>query len=157
MNDWLDFTDVLDAQLQPTVILMDRIEIGLQSPGLDEEFWSNMRYLSQHCAGGRVGFCVASRYPLAELEKLAEEVGKPSPFCNVFSEFKLGALTEDEARTLLGAVSEPFSQDDTDWILEQSQCWPVLLQMLCKVRQSGGEDWRTVGLEEIEHLKATIE
>jgi len=109
-----------------------------------------LRYLGNH-ADGQVGFGVASRYPLVELEKLAEEQRKPSPLANVFSEIELGPLKEEEARELLSYVS--ILPAEEEWILQHSQGWPMLLQALCQIRldYEGHPDWQTVGLEKIKY------
>ena len=135
--DWVDLTEVLNKSLsKPTIILMDNIEKGLQLPALDERFWWNMRFLANHGAKGNLGFCVFSDQPF-------------DGFGNTFNEFQLGPLIEEEARELLNSAPEVFSQVDTEWILEKSQCWPVLLQELCRVRleSEGGDDWRQIGLK----------
>ncbi len=150
-NDLIDLTERLNEQLQqPTVILMDNIESGLCSPELDDRFWGYLRYLGNH-ANGQVGFGVASRYPLVELEKLADEQRKPSPLANVFSEIELGPLKEEEARELLSYVS--ILPAEEEWILQHSQGWPLLLQALCQIRldYEGRPDWQTVGLEKIKY------
>jgi len=148
-DDWTELAEILEDNIEkPTVILRDNIEIGLQLPDLDEQFWGHMRYLGNHVS--ELGFCVTSRHSLDELEKLAEELDKPSPLINVFGDIKLGPLTEAEARELLGCTS--LSKADAEWIIENSQRWPVLLQELCRIRLESeeGEDWKKEGLEKIE-------
>jgi transcriptional regulator with XRE-family HTH domain len=148
-DDWAEFTRALEEGLaNPTVILMDNIDKGLQLPALDKTFWGEMRHLGNYC-DGKVGFCVTSRQPINELVKLAEKLGDSSPFSNTFGTIELGPLTEEEARTLLSYASPRLSQEETGWILEQSQCWPVLLQQFCQTRADckADEDWKQVGLK----------
>ncbi len=148
-NDWIDLAEILnDSVTIPTVILMDNIESGLKSPELDERFWEYIRHLGNHIY--ELGFCVASRRPLNELEEWAEQLGKASPTANIFGEIELGPLTEAEARDLLSYAS--LSEADTEWILEKSQGWPLLLQMLCQIRGDSeeGEEWKKVALAKIE-------
>ncbi|HIE00297.1 MAG TPA: hypothetical protein EYP59_08420 [Thiotrichaceae bacterium] len=148
-NDWIDLAEILnDSVTIPTVILMDNIESGLKSPELDERFWEYIRHLGNHIY--ELGFCVASRRPLNELEEWAEQLGKASPTANIFGEIELGPLTEAEARDLLSYAS--LSSADTEWILEKSQGWPLLLQMLCQIRGDSeeGEEWKKVALAKIE-------
>ncbi|OQY52694.1 MAG: ATP-binding protein [Candidatus Parabeggiatoa sp. nov. 2] len=150
-SDWGEFTRVLEEYLaNTTIILMDNIDKGLQLPELDKTFWGELRHLGNHC-DGKVGFCVTSRQPINELVKLAEKLGESSPFSNAFRAIELGPLTEEEARTLLSYTSPPLSQKETDWILEQSQCWPAILQALCQIRLDceGDEGWKKAGLEKI--------
>jgi transcriptional regulator with XRE-family HTH domain len=151
----------------PTIILMDNLEEGIKSPHFDRTFWRNtMRYLGNNCS--YLGFCVTSRQPIEKLVELAEQKDKSSPFFNIFKAIQLGPLTEEEARELLNyyglslstqheasqldKTSSPLSQEEIAFLLEQSQCWPVLLQTLCEIRYDTdeGEDWKQIGREEIE-------
>jgi transcriptional regulator with XRE-family HTH domain len=162
-HDLGDFIKVFEDNVHhPTVILMDNLEEGIQSPNFDRTFWRNtMRYLGSHCS--QLGFCVTSRQPIEKLVELAEKEDKSSPFFNIFKAIKLGPLTEEEARELLSYyalslstqheasqlnnTSSPLSQEEMAWILEQSQFWPALLQTLCEIRYDTekGEDWQQIG------------
>jgi transcriptional regulator with XRE-family HTH domain len=147
--DLINFTMRIEDDLKkPAVIVMDNIKSGLQAPELDNAFWNNMRYLGNHVE--KLGFCVASRYSLPQL---AEETGKESPISNVFEEVVLGPLSEDEARTFLQNSSLP--KKDASWILQQSQCWPVLLQELCKAQldKKASGDWQKIGLAKVERYQ----
>jgi len=147
-HDFAKLTEIFENNLdRATVLLIDQIEKGLQLPALDQPFWGNLRYLGNHC-NGKLGFCVTSRQSIDKLIKTAHQLGKPSPFFNIFGQIELGPLTEQEARELLQYVS--LSQDDAEWILEKSHYWPVLLQVLCQIRLDSENDWKKVGLETIE-------
>lgn len=153
-DDLIEFTEILEDNLyRPTIILMDNIEKGLQAPELDQTFWWNMRSLGNHCAGGKLGFCVTS--PQLPME-LAESLNKSSPFFNIFEPIQLTALTEKEALELINAVPQPFSATDVAWILAHSRGWPLLLQLLCHVRLLALEEnqptkqWQYIGLQRIE-------
>lgn len=147
-SDLTELTEIFNDNLnKPTIILMENIEYGLKLPMLDELFWGYLRYLGGHVA--QLGYCVTSRYPLLELEQLAEKNGKPSPLVNIFTnEIRLQAFTESEAREFLNHSSLP--QDDIEWILQQNQFWPVLLQIWCKVRLEDEENWQEIGLKKIQ-------
>ena len=76
---------------------------------------------------------------------------------------RLGPLTSDEARALIAVSPRPFAPDDSDWILAQSQGWPVLVQLLCQTRlaaleeELSGEGWKTEGLAQIERYRYLLD
>jgi hypothetical protein len=149
------FMDVVSDNLQtPTVILLDEIGVGLQRcPELDDGFWESLRSLATNHTGGNLAFVLATHESPIEL---ARHTGHSSPFFNIFGyTATLGPLTETEARELIASSPIPFPDEDVAWILAQSECWPLLLQILCRERlfslEDGemGEDWRKYGLEQI--------
>ncbi len=148
------FIDTMCANLQnPTVILMEEVQAALASPEFDQEFWWGFRSLATNLTGGRLGFVLVSQKPPSELV-MAD--GNPSPFFNIFGQvLKLAAFTEDEARQLIASSPLPFPDDDVEWIIVASGCWPSLLQILCQTCltaiEEGHEDdsWRAEGLRNI--------
>jgi transcriptional regulator with XRE-family HTH domain len=149
------FMDAVSSNLdRPTVILLDEIGVGLQRcPELDDGFWESLRSLATNQTNGNLGFVLAT--PESPIE-LARSTGHSSPFFNIFGyTTTLGAMTEDEARELIASSPIPFPDEDIEWILNQSKCWPLLLQILCRERlfslEDGetGDDWREAGLEQI--------
>jgi hypothetical protein len=149
------FMDAVSSNLrQPTVILLDEIGAGLQRcPELDDGFWESLRSLATNQTNGNLGFVLAT--PESPIE-LARSTGHSSPFFNIFGyTTTLGALTEAEARELIASSPIPFPAEDVEWILNQSKCWPLLLQILCRERLFSLEegetedDWREVGLEQL--------
>lgn len=149
------FMDVVSSNLrQPTVILFDEIGAGLQRcPELDDGFWESLRSLATNQTNGNLGFVLAT--PESPID-LATSTGHSSPFFNIFGyTTTLGALTEAEARELIASSPMPFPAEDVEWILTQSKCWPLLLQILCRERLFSLEegetedDWREVGLEQL--------
>jgi hypothetical protein len=152
------FTKVMRRELQqPTVILMDRIDVGLQSPQLNYQFWWAIRALVTNYTNGNLGLLVASPQLPTEVMPTGGE-NQPSPFLNIIAEIvKLGPLIENEARELLKHTPQPFAEADVEWILENSGRWPALLQILCDVRLRAlnegekGEDWKKEGLARIEN------
>ncbi|MCC3405227.1 MAG: ATP-binding protein [Microcoleus sp. PH2017_10_PVI_O_A] len=149
------FMDVVSYNLhQPTVILLDEIGVGLQRcPELDDGFWESLRSLATNQTNGNLGFVLAT--PESPIE-LATSTGHSSPFFNIFGyTTTLGAMTEAEARELIGSSPIPFADEDIEWILTQSKCWPLLLQILCRERlfslEDGviGDDWHEEGLEQL--------
>lgn len=149
------FMDAVSSNLdRPTVILLDEIGVGLQRcPELDDCFWESLRSLATNQTNGNLGFVLAT--PESPIE-LAKNTGHSSPFFNIFGYTAyLGALTEAEARELIVSSPVPFSDSDVEWILKESKCWPLLLQILCRERlfslEDGetGDDWRKAGLEQL--------
>ena len=144
---------VSDGIHQPTIVLMDELVAGLESPELATPFWWSLRSLVSHYTGGNLAFVLTAHdLPM----QLAEVKGKPSPFFNMFNTIELGPLTETAARELVANAPEPFPPADVDWILQQSRCWPALLQILCQVRfdaqqghLSAEVNWREEGKRQI--------
>jgi transcriptional regulator with XRE-family HTH domain len=150
------FMDAVSSNLrQPTVILLDEIGVGLQRcPELDDGFWESLRSLTTNQTNGNLGFVLAT--PESPID-LARSTGHSSPFFNIFGyTTTLGAMTEAEARELIASSPIPFPAEDVEWILTQSKCWPLLLQILCRERlfslENGemGDDWREEGLQQMQ-------
>jgi transcriptional regulator with XRE-family HTH domain len=118
------FSSIIKRELtKPTVILMDNIEIGIAA--LDTAFWQNMCSLGSH---GKLSFVVTALKELEQCDKL-------SSFFNLFGHtLHLGALTESEARELLANSPKPFSPEEIERMLKESNCWPEPLQKLCDRR-----------------------
>jgi hypothetical protein len=149
------FMDVVSDNLHtPTVILLDEIGVGLQRcPELDDGFWESLRSLATNSTGGNLAFILAT--PESPIE-LAHNTGHSSPFFNIFGYTAyLEALTEKEARELIASSPISFDDDDVEWILTQSQCLPILLQILCRERlftlEEGEDDenWREEAIRQI--------
>jgi hypothetical protein len=149
------FMDAVSSNLdRPTVILLDEIGVCLQRcPELDDGFWESLRSLATNQTNGNLGFVLAT--PQSPIE-LAKNTGHSSPFFNIFGYTAyLGALTQAEARELIASSPVLFPDRDIEWILNQSKCWPLLLQILCRERlfslEEGetGDDWREAGLEQL--------
>ncbi len=153
--DLIHFSMVLDDHLdKPTVILMDEIGAGLQAPELDATFWSNMRALGNNCADGKLGFVLSAH---EAIHKLAEDNSKESPFFNIFGHtVHLKPLTEMEAQDLINGFSKALTPEETNWLIQNSGCWPALLQILCDERiqalENGetSDNWKAEGLKRIE-------
>lgn len=147
------FMDTISYRLQrPTIIMLDELGAGLAAPELDLAFWWSLRSLAINYANGHLGFVIASQ---AQPSVLAEDKGKPSPFFNLFHTLPLGPLTVSEAESLIASSPHPFDPADVAWIVEQSGCWPLLVQLLCQARLNALQgiqaetDWRQEGLQQI--------
>lgn len=156
------FMDVVSDNLKnPTVILLDEIGVGLQRcEELDDEFWESLRSLATNHTRGNLAFILATHESPTEL---ATSTGHSSPFFNIFGYTAyLKEFTESEARELIASSPIAFSEDDVKWILRESYCVPLLLQILCSERLfsleegEGAEEWKEDGLLQMErfiHLK----
>lgn len=150
VNRPLDLNTFIDTACTnidfPVVLLMDEVQAALNAEGLDERFWWGLRSLGTNLSGGRLGFVIASQ---VAPERLLQRSGQPSPFFNIFGHIvQLGPLTGDEARGLIEASPLQFSEEEIDWILAESRCWPALVQTLCQSRLSAlleaqnGDSWK---------------
>jgi len=156
-----NFLDVMIDHLQtPTVIMLDEIGAALAAPELDLQFWWSLRSLSTNLTAGNLAFLLAAH---ALPMQLAQEQGKPSPFFNIFGHvLKLGPLSEAAAHDLIASSPKPFAPADVTWLLEQSQGWPFLLQMLCDTRLTAleegatGDDWQAEALTRLEPYRYLI-
>lgn len=149
------FMDEVSDNLHfPTVILLDEIGVGLQRcPELDDGFWECLRSLATNHTRGNLAFILATHESPIEL---ARNTGHSSPFFNIFGyTATLGALTEAEAEELIASSPIAFPEEDVEWILQQSQRLPLLLQILCREKlfslEDGetGDDWRKEALQQI--------
>lgn len=159
--DLSNFMDVMIDHLHtPTIILMDEIGAALSAPELDMPFWWSLRSLGTNLTDGNLGFLIASHEPPVEL---AADRGKPSPFFNIFGHvLNLGPIEEKAARELIASSPYPIDGEEAAWILETSQGWPVLLQILChshllsmeegygQNEEPGDSLWKSDGLARIE-------
>ena len=150
------FLDDFSRQItQPTIILFDEIGVALERyEELDDPFWESLRSLATNQVGGNLAFVLAA--PEAP-SQLAYQSQLGSPFFNIFGYTAyLGPLTEAEAREVINHAPLPFTQADIDWILAQSQGWPILLQILCRecwLALEDGDtdiDWRKDALRQLE-------
>lgn len=147
------FMDTISQYLHtPAVILMDEISAGLAAPELDETFWWSLRSLVSHYANGQLAFAIAAH---AAPDQLAADAGKPSPFFNIFQSLLLGPFPLTEAHALIASSPIPFSAEDEEWLVAQSERWPCLLQLLCQTRlialENGDTDvrWHAEALQQI--------
>ncbi len=152
--DLIQFVDTVCRHLtNPTVVLMDEIQIAMSTPEFDQTFWWGLRSLATNLTEGKLAFIIASqRGP----EALQIDQAKPSPFLNIFGHLvQLGPFSPEEAHQLITSSPLPFAEEDTRWIIEQSKCWPALIQILCSMRLQAlnenepGALWKTEALQAI--------
>ncbi len=158
-----NFLDVVSRNLnRPTIILFDEIGVALQRYAeLDDSFWEGLRALATNQVAGNLAFVLAAQEPP---DQLAHHNDYGSPFFNIFGYTALlGPLQESEARELVASSPIAFPSEDVEWILEQSQHWPILLQILCRERLltleegEAGPAWREDGLAQIEPFRHLLE
>lgn len=162
--DLESFSDAVSHGLRaPTVVLLDEIGVALQRyPDLDDVFWESLRALAANQqVQGKLAFVVAARESPMQL---ADHTAHTSSFFNIFPYVaELGPLTTEEAHELIASSPIPFPKADRDWILAQSGCWPLLVQILCHNRllalENGESDdaWRADGLRDIAQFKHLLE
>ena len=148
----MQFMDVMiDNLRQPTVVLFDEIEAALAAPELDIHFWWSLRSLGANQSEGLLSFLIASNQ---SPDVQASSYGKPSPFFNIFQRLNLGPIAAAAASELLDRAPCPFAAAERAWILEQSGCYPALLQILANtlleaLGSGDTSEWRAEGLRRI--------
>ena len=146
----------------PTVILLDELNVALQRyPELDDSFWDALRSLANNQVEGNLSFMLAASEPP---EQLACRSSLGSPFFNIFGyTAQMKPLIDQEARELIASSPICFPAADVDWILNQSRCWPILLQILCRERlialEVGETDdaWKQEGWDQIKRYRYLLE
>lgn len=151
------FMEIVSRGLRhPTIILLDNISGALEHDRdgtLDTMFWEGLRSLATNHVGGKLGFALVSHEPP---HQLAQARSLSSPFFNIFGyTTTLGPLTGPEARALIASSPAPALPEDVEWILENSQRWPILLQILCREylvaleNQETDSSWKDEGLRQM--------
>lgn len=157
------FMEVVVKHLhQPTVILLDEIGTALSRyPELNDAFWEGLRSLATNQLQGQLAFILASHKSPVQL---AEHQGHSSPFFNIFGyTAHLGPLTQSEALSLIESAPMPFPEADVEWILAQSGCWALLLQILCRERaitleeDPDDREWQQEGLRQIQPFRYLLQ
>ncbi len=142
---------------QPTIILLDEIDLALaRHDELDDAFWDSLRALASTLVNGNLAFVLsASDRP----QQVAQRHNRSSDFFSIFGyTARLGPFTVAEAHELIAAAPHPPSAADTAWMLEKSQRWPLLLQILCREHQIShddspkplGPEWRNEALRQLQ-------
>ena len=142
---------MIDNIRQPTVVMFDELEAALAAPELDLTFWWSLRSLGANQSAGLLSFIIASK---DTPDVQASSYGKPSPFFNIFQRMNLGPIAVAAANELLDRSPRPLPAAERAWIIEQSGCYPALLQILAnallEALESGDtSDWRDEGLRRV--------
>lgn len=137
LDDFLDITSRFVRT--PTIVLLDEIGVAIERyPELDNVFWESLRHLCTMEVGGNLSFVLASHN---SPDKIALHKGMSSPFFNIFGySALLGPLTNNEASLFLDNSMINFSEQERKWVMETSQGWPILLNLLCQHKRFSLEE-----------------
>ncbi|MEN4010838.1 MAG: TniB family NTP-binding protein [Chloroflexota bacterium] len=159
--DLIQFVDIVCRYLvNPTVVLLDEIQIALSNPEFTQQLWWSLRSLSSNLTDGKLAFVIAAQNKLPVIQ----DSSKPSPFLNIFGHLiHLTPLSDAEALELIASSPLPFPPQDVEWILIQSGRWPALLQILCSTRlvaleeNQTGDGWKNDALANIQPYQYLLE
>ncbi|MEO0516041.1 MAG: ATP-binding protein [Cyanobacteria bacterium P01_A01_bin.116] len=165
--DLESFINIFSTRIKtPIILLLDEIDVALQPhSSLDDPFWESLRSLATNQSNGNLAFVVATTSHPSEL---AISNGYTSPFFNIFGRtIRLGAFNKPTAEELITSSPISFPEEDIEWIIHHSHCWPLLLQILCSERlfaleeQADGNgdsyDWKEQGLFELNKFKHLLQ
>lgn len=122
---WL-LLDQIQSQDFHTVLLFDAFHKITQNTHFDAKFFSFMRAQANN---GRVSYITASIIPL---DKCLHPYIEDSPFFNIFSQYRLGPLSEEEAHESISHVAAtvgmPFTEAEVAAILHLAGRHPFFIQ-----------------------------
>ena len=90
------------------------------------------------------------------MTELADQSDKSSPFFNTFGHIiSLGPWNRSESKMCINSSPKPFSEEDQQWIFEQSGGWPILVQLLCDSRLKARlqQDWHEFALQRLSNYR----
>ena len=151
-NETDQFVDeVCHYLVTPTVILLDEFHLAVENPDFTRAFWQALQSLAANLAEGKLSFIFASTTPPTDWLSLDLPA---APFLSIFGrQLTLGPLKEAEAREMVLSSPRPFSEEDTQWILQHSAGWPATLQVLCNARLLALEEGQTGSAWQAEALQ----
>ena len=127
-----EFSNILDQVENHgffPVLLMDAFDKVTLNQYFDYEFFA---FLRAHASAGLVSYVTSSVAPLYEVSHSGIA---GSPFFNIFSTCKLGALLPEEAKALITMPAQqagmPFSDSEVDLVLKLAGRHPFFLQRIC--------------------------
>ncbi|MFN2134702.1 MAG: AAA family ATPase [Candidatus Promineifilaceae bacterium] len=111
------------------VIMLDEFDALLSHPILNSaEFYGSLRSLSSRFSS--LALIIATRRSLNQLNVQTQSINPhSSPYFNVFTELRLGALPKSDAATLLAHAGDRFSTRDREFVTLASGRHPYLLQL----------------------------
>lgn len=113
------------------VLLLDSFDKVTQNEHFGPDFFG---FLRAQASRGRVSYVTASFAPLYEV---CHSSIKGSPFFNIFYDYKLEALTYQEARELIAepskAAGTPFSEEEVKAVLQLAGRHPFFIQRVCHI------------------------
>jgi len=157
LDNFMDlFIPCLD---RPTIILMDEIGAALSATDLPVQLWWGLRSIVNGFSNGNLSFIISSHY---EPAKLAEDKGKSSPFFNIFSLIDVKPFTIEDIEEFFENAPLEIASDEKSWIIDQSQMWPILVQLftqfLWSQKVEGSiDDWQETGLAQLKQYTHLLE
>lgn len=122
------FIEMLCSKEKKIIFMFDEFDSMLRIPAFDSGLLDYFRSLSNKYS---LSFITCSRIPI---EKLTE-IGKGSPFFNIFHKINLRYFEEEEALELIEKPSSrqkiDFSQEDVNFINEVAYLHPFFIQIVC--------------------------
>lgn len=114
------------------VLIMDAFDRVTSNPEFDPHFFSFLRSLAG--VNDLISYITATRKPLYKV--CHSDAVAQSPFFNIFLACSIGALTPEEARSLVISPAQQtpfvFSTSEVDWLLKQAGMHPFFLQVTCR-------------------------
>lgn len=146
-----EFSSILD-QVKETnffpVLLLDAFDKVTLNENFDPEFFE---FLRAHASMGQVSYVTASIAPLSEI---CHSGVAGSPFFNIFYTYPMGALSPEEARTLITLPAQQsgvaFSNAETTLVLKWAGRHPFFIQRICYLLW---EQKQNIGKIDVKQLK----
>lgn len=161
--DIVIFENILRERLHdPLVLLLDEIGIALRTyTELDDgRFWGNLKDIVSNSLHGQIGMVVSS---VEKPHRLPPTIGHGSPFFGVFNQtITLRPFNHTEMEQLISSSPVTFTDSDIEWIISNSEGWPIVLQVLCRECMLAYEDkehdlnWRENAISQISAIKRKI-
>jgi len=111
------------------ILMLDEFDDFLSHPVLNSaEFYGSLRSFASRLEG--FVLIVAARRDLAQLNQMTQQINPHgSPYFNVFTELKLGALSEKDLTELLNRADDRFNLRDYGYVTAVSGRHPYLAQV----------------------------
>jgi hypothetical protein len=146
-----EFSSILD-QVKETnffpVLLLDAFDKVTLNEHFDPEFFE---FLRAHASLGQVSYVTASIAPLSEI---CHSGVAGSPFFNIFYTYPMGALSPEEARTLITLPAQEsgvaFSNSEIALVLKWAGRHPFFIQRICYLLW---EQKQNIGKIDVKQLK----
>lgn len=120
---------ILASKGKKIVLLFDEFERVVANKNLDASFYESLRHLTTKSAA----LITASKSRLI-YSAYSQEV-ESSPFFNIFATINLRPFSREDAVSLiygyLKETSVSFSEEDIEYVVSLSGCYPFFLQMAC--------------------------
>nr|MBA2395840.1 ATP-binding protein [Ktedonobacteraceae bacterium] len=129
VNQFRQFLEDIKALGLYPILLLDEFESIAGARQFELPFFS---FLRSQANVGMISYITASK---DSLNKVCHVDLVGSPFFNIFSALKVGALTSDETRELIMVPAEkagvPFNSAEVAWIVDMAGHHPFFIQRAC--------------------------